>query len=207
MNHNLNIKRLSRNFFKNHAKHVAPSLLGKYLIVKSNNKEIITRIVETEAYGGKEDKASHAGRFGFTKRTAPLFGEVGYAYVYWVYINTYCLNIVAHKENSAGGVLIRALEPLSGLEVILKRLNKPKSNYDITRLLNGPGKLCRALGIDNYTNGKDLVEGENIYLAEGEEVKKEEIAVTTRINIPYAGISKDWRWRFIIKNSQFLSRR
>ena len=197
-------KRLNRAFFKRHPKEVAPELLGKYLIRKINHQKIVGKIVETEAYGGKEDKGCHVGRFGYTKRTAILFGEVGYAYVYSVYINTYCLNIVAHKDGEAGAVLIRALEPIYGIDIILKNLNK--TNYDITRLLNGPGKLCKALKITKAMNGKDMIEGNEIYITFGENIKEEDIIATPRINIPYAEEAKDWPWRFIIKGSKFLSR-
>ena len=198
-------RRLERNFFARHPKVVAPQLLGKYLVVNIDGEFIVSKIVETEAYGGKEDKACHVGRFGLTKRTAPLFGKVGFSYVYSVYINTYCLNVVAHKDKGAGGVLIRALQPLSGIEIILRILGK-RERYDVKKLLNGPGKLCKALRIDKNLNGEDMVEGSRLFFVEGEDIKKEEIASTPRINIPYAGPSKLWRWRFIIKDSPYLSR-
>jgi len=198
--------KLRKSFFKDHPKNVAPKLLGKFLVVNFENKRVVAKIVETESYGGKEDKACHVGRFGFTKRTAPLFGEIGRAYVYSVYINTYCLNIVAHKDNQAGGVLIRALEPLEGIEEILKNLNKTKDNYDLTKLLNGPGKLCKVLKINKDFSGEDLVEGKRAFIVEGEKIKDHQIIATPRINIPYAGIAKKWKWRFIIKDSKFLSR-
>ena len=200
------MKRLNRKFYNRHPVEVAPELLGKYLIVKLNNKEIITKIVETEAYGGKEDKGCHVGRFGYTKRTALLFGEVGHAYVYTVYINTYCLNVIAHKDGDAGGVLIRALEPISNVELILRNLNLSIKDYDITKLLNGPGKLCKALKINKMINGEDMVFGNKIYIVEGESIGKENIISTPRINIPYAEEAKNWHWRFVIKNSKFLSK-
>jgi len=192
-------KRLKRSFFKKHPKFIAPKLLGKYLIVNTGEGKIITKIVETEAYGGKEDLGCHVGRFGFNKRTALLFGKVGCAYIYPVHINTYCLNIVCHSDREAGGILIRALEPLEGKDLILKNINK--SNYDIHKVLNGPGKVCRALKIDKNLNGEDLIRGNKIYIIEGEKIDDKEIVKTPRINIPYAGISKYWKWRFIIKNS------
>ena len=197
-------KRLNRSFFKRHPKEVAPDLLGKYLVRKINGKKIIAKIVETEAYGGKEDKGCHVGRFGYTKRTASLFGKVGCAYIYSVYINTYCLNVVAHKDDEAGGVLIRALEPILGIEVILRNLNK--RDYDIRKLLNGPGKLCKALKITKALNGLDMVKGDKIYIINGERVSKKSIITTPRINIPYAKEAKEWPWRFVIKDSPFLSR-
>lgn len=200
------MKRLKRAFFSHHPKIVAPRLLGKYFIVNSEEGRIITKIVETEAYGGKKDLGCHVGRFGYTKRTSLLFGKVGCLYVYPVYINTFCLNIVCHNKDGAGGVLIRALEPIEGIQIILENLEKEDKNYDIRKLLNGPGKLCRALKIEKSFNGYDVIEGDKIYLIEGEKIEKQRIIATRRINIPYAGISKNWLWRFIIKDSEFLSR-
>ncbi len=201
------MERLNRDFFEDHPKEVAPKLLGKYLIVNFSGDKIVTKVVETEAYGGREDLGCHVGRFGRTKRTDLLFRKVGCAYVYPVYINTYCLNVVCHLKGEAGGVLIRALEPLIGIELILKNIGKSfDNNFNIRKLLNGPGKLCRALKVNKSFNGEDMVEGKKIYFTEGQDIKERGILRTPRINIPYAGISKGWLWRFIIKNSEFLSR-
>jgi len=191
-------KRLKRYFFKKHPKFVAEKLLGKYLIINTEEGKIVTKIVETEAYGGKEDLGCHVGRFGFNQRTAILFGKVGCAYIYPVHINTYCLNVVCHRKNEAGGILIRALEPIKGMDLILKNLKK--TNFDIYKLLNGPGKVCRALKIDKSLNGQDLIGGKKFYLTKGEIIDKKRILKTPRINIPYAGISKNWKWRFVIKD-------
>jgi len=190
-------KRLKRIFFKEHPKIIAPKLLGKYLIVNTEEGKIVTKIVETEAYGGKEDLGCHVGRFGFNKRTALLFGKVGHAYIYHVHINTYCFNVVCHRQKEAGGILIRAVEPLKGIKLILKNLNRGKK--DLPKL-NGPGKVCRALKIERNLNGQDLIKGKKIYLTEGENIDERRILKTPRINIPYAGISKDWKWRFMIKD-------
>ncbi|MCM8819458.1 MAG: DNA-3-methyladenine glycosylase [Candidatus Omnitrophica bacterium] len=202
----MNLKRLPRKFFNCHPKKVAPKLLGKYLVVNYKNKKIIAKIVETEAYGGEEDLACHVKRFGFTKKTSGLFSKIGCAYIYPVHINTYCLNIVCHKKDKAGGILIRALEPIDGINIILKNLKIRKKNFDITKLLNGPGKLCKALNINTKLNGYDLISGKNIYLTYAPSAKKEKIISTPRINIPYAGIAKRWFYRFVIKDSKFLSK-
>lgn len=196
--------RLSYEFFKQHPKDVSPLLLGKYIVRELEEGKIIVKIVETEAYGGFEDDACHVGRFGKTKRTETLFGEVGRAYIYSVHINTYCLNIVCHRKNDAGGILIRAAVPIEGVELILNNLNKTsiQSSLDLEqyyKFLNGPGKLCRALKIDKTLNLTDMLNGKQLYLLEGEIVKKSEIIKTPRINIPYAKKSKDWLWRFVIK--------
>jgi len=200
------MERLKRDFFEDHPREVAPKLLGKYLIVNFSGDKIVTKVVETEAYGGREDLGCHVGRFGRTKRTDLLFGKVGCAYVYSVYINTYCLNVVCHLKGEAGGVLVRALEPISGIELILKNMEKTPDNFNIRKLLNGPGKLCRTLKVDKSLNGEDMVKGEKIYFTEGQDIKERDILRTPRINIPYAGICKKWLWRFIIKDSEFLSR-
>lgn len=199
-------QRLNREFFTAHPKVVALKLLGKYLIREISHKKIITKIIETEAYGGKEDKACHIGRFGKTKRTELLFNTPGLTYIYSVHINMYCLNIVSHIENEAGGVLIRSLEPLEGINLILTNLKLTDKKYRIEKLLNGPAKLCKSLKIDKSLNAEDIIKSNKIYITQGEVIDKKVIATTPRINIPYAGKSREWLWRFIIKDSKFLSR-
>jgi DNA-3-methyladenine glycosylase len=199
-------KRLKREFFEDHPKNVAPKLLGKYLVVETNKGKIVVKITETEAYGGFEDDACHVGRFGKTKRTETLFGKVGKAYVYSLHINTYCLNVVCHKKGQAGGVLIRSAESVEGVDLILENLNLKNKKFNITKLLNGPGKLCKALKISKSLNGEDMIEGDKIYFLEGEKIKEKDIIKTPRINIDYAKKSKNWLWRFVIKNSKFVSK-
>ncbi|MCM8757775.1 MAG: DNA-3-methyladenine glycosylase [Candidatus Omnitrophica bacterium] len=181
-------------------------MLGKYLVRNFSYGRIISKVVETEAYGGRYDLGCHVGRFGYNRRTSLLFGKTGLAYIYPVHVNTFCLNVVCHNKGKAGGILIRALEPIEGIDLILKNLDKSKDNYDIKKLLNGPGKLCKALKINKSLNGFDMIEGDELYFTEGENIRKEEISSTPRINIPYAGICKRWFWRFIIKDSEYLSR-
>jgi len=190
-------RRLKRKFFEDHPKNVAPKLLGKYLVVETDKGKIVVKITETEAYGGFEDDACHVGRFGKTKRTEIFFGEVGKAYIYSVHINTYCLNVVCHKKDRAGGVLIRSAEPVEGIDLILENLNLKNKKFDITKLLNGPGKLCKVLKINKSLNGEDMIKGNKIYFLEGEKIRKKDIIKTPRINIDYAKKSKDWLWRFV----------
>lgn len=182
----MKFKRLNKKFFSRHPTKVAKNLLGKYLIIRRKNIKIVAKIIETEAYGGKEDKGCHIGRFGLTKRTSTLFGDVARAYVYPVHINTYCLNVVSHKKNSAGGVLIRGIEIIS-----------PKNQQEI---IKGPGKICRRFKIDTSFTGEDMINGRKIYFTEGEKVKKEKILSTPRINIPYAEECRFWLWRYVIKD-------
>jgi DNA-3-methyladenine glycosylase len=161
------------NFYNNHVVDVAKNLIGKRLIF-ADQQGIIT---ETEAYRGSDDEASHAYR-GITNRSAIMFGPPGYAYVYMIYGVYYCLNIVAEEPEQAGAVLIR------GLKLV-----------DIQ--LNGPGKICRHLGISKKDNGTNVVTSDHFYLTDGIEVKR--IIATRRIGINKA---TDKPWRFMIDPKQ-----
>lgn len=176
--------RLGREFFARPAITVARELLGKN--IHFHNK--IARIVETEAYLGSEDLASHA-RFASRKRNQIMFEEAGVVYVYFTYGMYHMLNIVAEEEGKAGAVLIRAVEPVSNVELAT----------------TGPGRLTRALGITMDDNGTDLVESEDFYLEDGDFVP-EEIVESVRIGINYAGEYKDKLWRFYVKGNSFVSR-
>jgi len=192
-------RRLSRKFFLRKPQEVAKKLLGKYIIRIIRNKKIVAKIVETEAYGGMEDKGCHVSRYGLTKRTAILFGQVGYSYVYPVHINMFCLNIVSHQQNKVGAVLIRACQPIRGIKLILTNLKK-NGYCDKNKLLNGPAKLCKGLKIDTTFNNKDLITNQKLFVTTGEKIDKKLIEKTERINIPYAEESKYYKWRFIIRN-------
>ncbi|MEI9914293.1 MAG: DNA-3-methyladenine glycosylase [Candidatus Saccharibacteria bacterium] len=175
----------------------AKRLLGSYLIRSLEGVEVVCRIVETEAYD-QTDPASHSYR-GMTPRTAVMFGPAGYSYVYFTYGMYYCLNVVVGPENQAAAVLIRAVEPLSGVELI--KTNRPKivDNY---MLANGPGKLCLALAVDKQLSGHDLTK-EPLRLELKQPVASEDIVTTERI-----GISKatELKWRFYIKDNPYISR-
>ncbi len=199
------IKRLDREFYKQDAVSAAKNLLGKLLIREIEDELIITKIVETEAYLGAEDKASHAFANNRTERTKVMFKEGGYAYIYLIYGMHYLLNIVTGKENSPEAVLIRALEPLEGFD-LLKKNRKIKSDK-LADLTNGPGKLTQALNIDKRFNNYDLVEGDILYLGEDSENKESPVIKSAkRINIDYAEEYKDKEWRFYINDSLFLSK-
>jgi len=171
------MKRLGRNFFNRNTIMVAQDLLGKYLVRKTGNKIIRTKIVETEAYCGPEDRASHASK-GITPRTKIMFGPPGYAYVYLIYGMYHCLNIVTEKEGYPAAVLIRGVE-LGGL--------------------NGPGKLCRGLGIDKKLNAIDLTKSDLLWVENGKvEIKKNQIKSAKRIGVDYAGKWKNKPWRFLL---------
>ncbi|MES1258247.1 MAG: DNA-3-methyladenine glycosylase [Acidobacteriota bacterium] len=185
---------LPRGFYARDAVVVARDLLGKVLV----HGEARGIIVETEAYLGGDDLASHSAA-GITNRTRVIFGPPGHAYVYLSYGMHECLNIVAEPEGKAGCVLIRALEPVGGLEVMRSRRRAARSDRDLT---SGPGKLTQAMGITRAHYGADLTSGEltvHAPLGEG----NFDIEVTPRV-----GISKceDWPLRFLIRGNRFVSR-
>src|SRR3954453_6093943 len=152
---------LSRRFFARDAKTVARALLGKVVVRRNGRKVLAGRIVETEAYLGVEDPAAHAYS-GRTPRNEVLFGPPGHAYVYFIYGNHYCLNFSCEPEGKAGCVLIRALEPLQGIEQMVRlrglKFDEPPTAFKDLRLLtSGPGRLCQAMAITRARdNGKDV---------------------------------------------------
>ncbi len=187
---------LDRRFYARDTVKVARDLLGKILVRRINNHRLSGMIVETEAYRSSDDPASHSYR-GMTDRNRVMFGEVGYSYVYFTYGMYYCLNIVAKDADTrAGAVLIRALEPLEGIDIMKK--NRMKELYNLT---NGPGKLTQALMIDKSLNGIDVTKEGALYIING--YKIDEIEVTPRIGIKTA---LDKYWRFYIKGNRFVSK-
>lgn len=186
---------LPRSFYMRGAVDVARTLLGKILAHGGASG----RIVETEAYLGVDDAAAHSAR-GLTPRTRVLFGPPGHAYVYFIYGMYECLNLVAEPEGKAGCVLIRAVEPLTGLEKMRRRRPGTRRAED---LANGPGKLTRAFGITVRDNGVDVTRGPiTVHAPPNEEPI--EIAVSPRIGITK---SADLPLRFFIKNNRFVSSR
>ena len=195
-------KILNREFYLQNAEIVAKELLGKYIVRKYEDKKIVCKIVETEAYIGPEDKACHAYNNRCTERTKVMFEEGGKAYIYFIYGMYYCLNIVVEREGKPEAVLIRGVEPVENREEIEKnRKIKSKKEQDLT---NGPGKLCTALKIDKSLNGYDITKKGELYIVEGESAV--DIKSTTRINIDYTEEYKDKHWRFYIKGNKFVSK-
>jgi DNA-3-methyladenine glycosylase len=190
---------LQRGFYERPTPEVAQDLLGKLLVRRLGGTILVTRIVETEAYLGSNDPAAHAAA-GKTKRTEVLFGHPGHAYVYRIHQH-HCLNIVVEPEHSPGCVLIRAVEPLSGIEIMLQHRTVPKSK--ITSITSGPGKLCQALGIDISLYGTDVTTADSsLFISEA--VATDFLVKTT----PRVGISKakDALLRFYIDGNEFVSR-
>lgn len=196
-------KKLKREFYTRDGITLARNLLGKILIRRIEDDFIACKIVETEAYIGPEDKGCHAYGNRKTKRTKTMFLEGGHSYVYLIYGMYNCLNVVANFEGKPEAVLIRAVEPLNGIEYI-RQFRKIKSNK-IQNYTNGPGKLCMALNIDKSHDGLDFVMSDEIFILHNEE--DFEIVESKRINIDYAEEYKDKLWRFYIKDNSFVSKK
>lgn len=179
---------LPRVFYARPAIDVAPDLLGKYLVREADGVRRVGRIVEVEAYLGEHDKAAHSSR-GLTPRTRVMFGPPGHAYVYMIYGMHYCMNIVTGEEGEAAAVLLRAIEPVAGIE-------------GRTR---GPALLCKAMGIDKRLNGHDLVSGD-FHLAAPDEEPPFRVVKRPRIGVDYAGAWARRLLRFYIKGSDYISR-
>jgi DNA-3-methyladenine glycosylase len=197
---------LERGFFARPTLDVARDLLGTLIVRQLDGELTVGRIVETEAYCGPTDLASHA-RAGLTRRTAPMYGPVGHAYVYLVYGMHHCLNVVARSEELvAGAVLLRALEPVDGLA--LMRTRRGDTTDADNRLCSGPARLTRALAIDRRLDGHDLTSNVDLWLSAGDGLRQSEsVAAGRRVGVDYAG--PDWAdrpWRFWLAGNRSVSR-
>jgi DNA-3-methyladenine glycosylase len=181
---------------------VARELLGKLLVVPSSNGTRVSgRIVEVEAYRGPQDRAAHSYGGRRTKRTETMYGIGGSAYVFFVYGMYNQFNVVTNVADAPHAVLIRAVEPVEGIELMRRRRQgQPDQN-----LTNGPGKLCIALGIDRKLDAADLL-GNRVWLEDGPKIPRSQIASGPRIGIDYAQEWKDKPWRFWIRGNPFLSK-
>jgi len=189
---------LPRDFYDRETEIVARALLGTVLEHDTDDGIASGIIVETEAYIGEHDLACHAA-VGRTARTEKLYGPPGLAYVYFIYGMYWCFNAVTRAEGLPSAVLVRALEPLDGIDLMQKRRPRIKSDVELT---NGPGKLCAALGITGSLNGK-VLQRKPIVIREGERVPDEDIEITARIGITK---SADWPLRFIVRGNRHVSR-
>ena len=185
---------LARSFYSRPTVEVARDLLGKILV----HGETAGRIVETEAYLGGDDLASHSAR-GVTARKRVIFGPPGHAYVYFIYGMYECLNLVAEPEGKPGCVLIRAVEPVTGIEAMQRR--RPAA-HTLRELASGPGRLTLALDITRALNGVDVTRGSLTVRTAGHAAPFE-IEVTPRIGIRECA---DWPLRYVIKGNSFVSR-
>jgi len=195
--------KLPREFYtRRNVLQVARELLGKLLVVPNRNgKRVSGRIVEVEAYRGPQDRAAHSYGGRRTKRTEPMYGEGGTAYVFFVYGMYYQFNVVTNVAGSPHAVLIRAVEPVEGLDLMRKRRHQqPEHN-----LTNGPGKLCIALDIDRRLDGLDLLSN-RVWLEDAQSIPRSRIMSGPRIGIDYAAEWKDKPWRFWIRDNPYVSK-
>ncbi|HVB79599.1 MAG TPA: DNA-3-methyladenine glycosylase [Candidatus Binataceae bacterium] len=195
--------KLPRSFYARSVLVVARECVGKLLVHRTPEGEAAGRIVEAEAYRGPLDLAAHSAR-GLTKRTAVMFGPPGYAYVYLIYGTSWAMNIIVASEGEPHGVLLRALEPVCGLDLMMRRRGGIAA--DARELTNGPGKLTQALGITGEDYGRDLC-GEGVFLEEpgGATIAAAKVGRSARINVDYAGAWATKRWRFYERGNRYVS--
>jgi DNA-3-methyladenine glycosylase len=200
----LNNKKLDKDFYKAEVLIVARQLLGKTLVKKDGKTILSGRIVEVEAYDGEVDQAAHSYG-GITKRNEIMFNEGGYLYVYLSYGVHFCCNVVTGIKNKGTAILIRAVEPVEGIEIMCKnRFGKKNINEkEIINLTSGPGKVCKAFGIEKKHSGFDLT-GDKIFILNSSLKEREKIVSSKRIGITK---SAHLPWRFYIKNNPYLSRK
>jgi DNA-3-methyladenine glycosylase len=196
-------KRLPREFYtRPNVVTVARDLLGKLLVVPNRNGTRVSGIiVETEAYRGPMDRAAHSYGGRRTKRTETMYGIGGTAYVFFVYGMYNQFNVVTNVEEAPQAVLIRALEPVEGIELMRKRRHGQPDH----KLTNGPGKLCIALDIDRQLDAADLL-GNRVWVEDAAQIPRSRIVSGPRIGIDYAERWVDKPWRFWIKENPFVSR-
>jgi DNA-3-methyladenine glycosylase len=192
---------MERDFYKRSTLTVARELLGQRLVRVIDGQRLSGLIAEVEAYIGEDDAACHA-TCGRTPRNEAMYGPPGHAYVYFIYGMHHCLNVVTEEEGFPAAVLIRALKPLEGLD-ILRRYRPDRPDRELT---NGPAKLCQALAIDKSFNGVDLCSGELLFIEEGQRVTQGEIAASPRIGIKADEVARSVPWRFYLKGNDFVSR-
>ena len=189
---------LPEGFFRRHTAEVAPDLLGCVLASVVDGVMAAGRIVETEAYLGSHDLGSHASTRGITKRNAVMYGPPGRAYVYFTYGNHHMVNLVCEPEGVAGGVLIRALEPLVGIDVMTAR----RHGRPFAELCNGPGKLAAALGVDLSDNGTTLGTG-RLAVYDGDHPAPDSIGISGRVGLSQG---HELELRFFVAGNPFVSR-
>jgi len=183
------MQKLPRSFYDRDTVTVARELLGKLLVHRVAEVELIGRIVEVEAYLGPHDLASHSSK-GLTERTRIMFGPPGHAYVYLIYGMHHCMNVVTERTGHGAAVLLRAVEPMQ----------------NIFGRTNGPGLLSRAMQIDRRLNGHDLLH-DDFFIAAGNDAAPIQIVKRPRIGVAYAGAWAKRHLRFYVKGNPFISRR
>ncbi|MBC7901948.1 MAG: DNA-3-methyladenine glycosylase [Gemmatimonadaceae bacterium] len=181
---------------------IARELLGKLIVTTFAGECTVGRIVEVEAYNGVVDKASHAYAGRRTKRTEIMFGRAGTAYVYLCYGIHHLFNVVTNQPDIPHAVLVRAIEPVEGIDIMMERMNREKADHTIGR---GPGNVSKALGINTAHTGMSLLD-DNIFIAsDGYKLKKEDIVESQRIGVAYAAEDALLPYRFSIKGNPCVS--
>jgi DNA-3-methyladenine glycosylase len=196
-------RKLPRSFYLQATVTVARALLGCVLWRRLDRELVAVRIVETEAYLGANDPASHARRGLRSQRNASMYLAGGHAYVYFTYGMHWCLNVVTQEADIAEAVLLRAAEPVKGIDAIRTRRARAKRDYD---LMNGPGKICMALDIDRKLDGERL-DGATLFItARDIDVPEDDIAVSPRVGVDGAGMpAAAWPLRFFLRDSRYVS--
>ncbi|WP_421773881.1 DNA-3-methyladenine glycosylase [Gracilimonas sp.] len=196
--------KLSRSFYeRDDVVQISKELIGKVICTNFDGVQTAGVIVETEAYNGRTDRACHAYPDVRTARTETIYGPPGYAYVYLCYGIHHLFNVVSNREGMADAILIRAVKPIEGEEIMVKRRGKDKLKPVIT---NGPGKMSQALGITTSNNESDLL-GDTIWIEDrGIEFAEKEIEASPRIGVDYAGEDAKLPWRFTVKGSKWISK-
>jgi len=198
-------KKLERSFYdRSNVVLIAKELLGKILVTQFNGVRCSGRIVETEAYAGVGDRASHAFGGRRTARSEHLYGAPGTVYVYISYGMHHLFNVITNKQDIPHGVLIRALEPMEGIGQMLIRSGKPVADYSLTK---GPGNLSRAMGISKLHTGGNLFSEDVFIEDDGLRYNKDQIVITKRIGVESAREDAALPYRFIVRGNPYVSAR
>ena len=202
------MKKLDRAFYDRDSIIVAKELLGKVLVHEAGGKMTSAIIVETEAYMGIEDKAAHSYAGRRPPRVEVMYGSPGFSYVFTIYGLHCCFNVVTREKGNPQAVLIRAVEPVDGVEHMARR-RFSGSYEELTKiqrrnLSNGPGKLCAALAVNKECNGLDLC-GNNLYILKENVIRDFDIIEKKRVGIDYAEEAKDFLWRYYIEANEYVS--
>ena len=191
-------KIISRELLRKSAVIVAEKLLGSFIYKVENGKVLSGRIVETEAYTF-DDAACHASR-GMTQRNKGMFDDGGHSYVYFTYGMHHCFNVVTNREGLGEAVLVRALEPVEGIETMFERRLKAKKDID---LLSGPGKICQAFALTTNESGIDMLTSQEFYIVGADMKKSENIVTSSRVGISQ---NVDVQWRFFFDQNPYVSK-
>jgi len=198
------MKKLTLSFYqRTDVVQIAKELLGKILVTKWEGIETSGRIVEVEAYNGVADKASHAAGGRRTNRNEVMYGEGGVSYVYLCYGIHHLFNVVTNRQETPHAILIRALEPIKGIDVMLERTGKKKSDTTLTK---GPGNVSKALGISFKEHSGLSLSSKELFIAEDDfKLSKKDMVASPRIGVDYAGEDARLPYRFFIKGNPFVS--